>query len=194
MGVAFCFIYLFIAGFESPRLFVVYLEKTTPKYDSRLSGYWYSVFLRKSKTDGIKRFVHVIKIVRVRNVAIGVVERGHFQKFSLSGVLAKDEYLTGTWSNPDPSVAFKGTFQLRVHDDGETISGKWLGWNKHHSISSGLWAMTRMSETEMEASHVVDQSGESSGEQFELFGCNRRIESIVQQERNKDRQLGWREL
>jgi hypothetical protein len=158
-------------------------------------GYWYSVFYRKNKEGQLRRHVHILHFSRLLNFYHAVVVQGEYHHFQLFGKLSKDQYVTGSWSNDDRRRKYRGAFQFKIHNNGVTITGKWLGWNQAEAVNAGLWAMTRLTPNE-----VIDLSIDGNSAKnvrilaIELASASRRLEEVILSEKNTDRSLAWQEV
>jgi hypothetical protein len=56
--------------------------------------------------------------------------------------------VTGSWTDTCPSgyyrgAVYHGILQLVLDPTGRTMSGQWLGPDKHFAINAGPWTLTR---------------------------------------------------
>jgi hypothetical protein len=66
--------------------------------------------------------------------------------YKLRGKLDQQGFLTGVWEERTPDGRFyHGAFQLDIHPQGNEMSGRWLGYNRHHVVMSGSWSFKRAS-------------------------------------------------
>ncbi|MCG8418204.1 MAG: toll/interleukin-1 receptor domain-containing protein [Proteobacteria bacterium] len=69
------------------------------------------------------------------------------RKYFLSGTVQGDSTFTGTWSENFKGRAWHGAFQFEIHYKAMTMSGRWIGVDKHHKkINYGEWEWKRPGE------------------------------------------------
>jgi hypothetical protein len=158
-------------------------------------GFWYSVFYRRTKEGQIRRHTHILHFGRLFNYYHAVVVCGEYHHFQLSGDVSKGQYVTGRWSNNNPRRKYRGSFQLKLHNDGDTITGKWLGWNQAEAVNTGLWAMTRLMPDEL-SELSIDRSklARRQNTSIDLDRVRLRLEQAIVSERGMDRSLTWLEV
>ena len=159
-------------------------------------GYWYSVFYRRTKEGLIREHAHLLHFSRCLCFYHAVVIMGEYHHFQLIGKLSKGQYVTGSWFNDDPLRKYCGAFQFKVHNDGRTITGKWLGWNQVEAVNSGLWAMIRLDSTELAELDIdVRKAALLDGKAgINIEAARDRIIRAKLLERESDRSLMWPEV
>jgi hypothetical protein len=111
----------------------------------KLRGIWHGRY--DYTTEGIERVEE--HYFAVRQIGTYVVAKT-FSKgpawYKLRGKRDEQGFLTGVWEERTPDGRFyHGAFQLDIHPQGDEMSGKWLGYNRHHVIMSGSWDFKRKS-------------------------------------------------
>ncbi|QDV51543.1 metallophosphoesterase family protein [Gimesia fumaroli] len=116
----------------------------------QLSGEWESDFWIEGAND-LRKPSHRLQIEQKKQgkkiSVTGKVKTGdEALRFSFDGFL-KNGYITGTWegqSRPSPRY---GVFQLRVEENQQTLSGRWLGFNRDGTINVGKWKAVKINRT-----------------------------------------------
>lgn len=101
--------------------------------------YWYI------DDDGVQK-MHKDRF-RLRQYGSYVKGRNEGQtdhSYLVSGRLENNTILTGTWKSKHPQVTYNGTFQMIVAHDGNSIKGKWLGFDNPDIINHGVWNWKRV--------------------------------------------------
>jgi hypothetical protein len=64
--------------------------------------------------------------------------------YKLRGKLDQQSFLTGIWEESTPDGRFyHGAFQLTIHPQGNEMSGRWVGYNRHYIVMGGAWVFRR---------------------------------------------------
>ena len=172
--------------------FVLHRSKAKSIFDD---GYWCSVFYRKSKEGIIREHAHLLHFSRCFGLYHAAVVIGEYHHFQLIGKLSKGQYVTGNWFNDDPFRKYCGAFQFKLHNDGRTITGKWLGWNQAEAVNAGLWTMIRLDSLDLAALDIDARkvSLVDGRSRIDIEVARDRIIRAKFLERDIDRSLMWSE-
>ena len=100
-------------------------------------------------------YAEVIKIKRYFGIFIGNIQpksrnyealqkTQNLRPLRLRGEVKDSMYFTGYWYHPVDIARFHGAFQLVIHPDGITMSGKWIGYSETlNQIDTGEWRFER---------------------------------------------------
>lgn len=114
------------------------------------SGIWHAKYHYTSSAKP-GRFVseYDVKILNVGNQVIMQSVPNEFGDYVLLRLTQDGRILTGTWheqtspKGPYKGVAYYGAIQLIVSEDGNTISGKWVAFDRTMHVRSDDWELTR---------------------------------------------------
>lgn len=162
----------------------------------KIDGVWYSVYWRKTDDGGSKSHRHLVRFRSFGNRIYSSVAMGPSHHFRLSGKLSSDQYVTGEWDNDNPDVLYRGAFQFRLNNDGSTLTGKWIGWNRNGAINSGPWIMKKVTEkTDKESIEALALSI-NDGLRDSAFEINfeREFAKLSRQELENDTATSWFEI
>ena len=140
------FIVLFIFPFIQDPIYnflINFFGSKNQKRSKKLAGIWSERFyesdaikLKKTEED------NNVLIKQFKNKILGQYKaRGHIYYFK--GNISHEKYVTGTFYGEYENVSYKGVFQLFIHPEAKTMSGKWIGFGKQGLIKNGYWEWKR---------------------------------------------------
>ncbi|GAB7550396.1 TIR domain-containing protein [Cupriavidus sp. 8B] len=68
------------------------------------------------------------------------------ERYDVRGNINRGHFITGIWGNPDAGPSYFGPFQLVIHPDGRTLSGRWSGFGRDLKVDSGEFIWERIQE------------------------------------------------
>lgn len=114
------------------------------------SGIWHSVYnYTSSAKPGNFESAYDVKILCVGNQVVIQSIPNDYGDYVLLRLTQDNRILTGTWyeqtspKGPYKGVAYYGAIQLVISKDGNSISGKWVGFDRQMNVRSDDWKMTR---------------------------------------------------
>lgn len=118
--------------------------------DFDFSGVWHSVYTYTSSSKpGSFESTYNIKIQNIGNQIIMQSIPNDYGDYVLLRCTQDGRILTGTWyeqtspKGPYKGVAYYGAIQLIVNKDGNTMSGKWVGFDRQMNVRSDNWTLTK---------------------------------------------------
>lgn len=116
-----------------------------PKSSRRITGLWYSVFWYNGVDGTVKRRTHLLSFRSVGSRVTATTVTGPGTVYRLSAKVNSGSYLTGTWENATSDNLYHGACQFVIQPEGELLVGRWIGWNKRHTVGCGPWILVRAS-------------------------------------------------
>jgi ketosteroid isomerase-like protein len=122
-----------------------------PRPGRHVRGIWECCYRYPSK--GVFRYEQQLMLLSQVGpfvVARNVTSQSHVHR--LSGRLKSATFLTGRWENLAEGEIWHGTFQFVLHNSGNTMLGKWLGFDSEGTVEHGPWAWKLVSRDTSKAS------------------------------------------
>ncbi len=118
------------------------------QYD--FSGIWHTVYdYTSSARPGHFKSEYDVRIHSVGNQVIMQSVPNDYGDYILLRLTQHDRILTGTWfeqtspKGPYKGVAYYGAIQLIISEDGNSMQGKWVGFDRQMNVRSDNWQLTR---------------------------------------------------
>lgn len=114
-----------------------------------LRGTWTSRYVYPSASRGELESVHVVDVEHRDGRLIGTSRPDTSGSELVLDLGTEGSLVTGTWrERTSPSghyraAAYHGVVQFVLDPTGATMSGRWLGISKRHTIKSGEWRLER---------------------------------------------------
>ena len=123
------------------------------KNERGVTGRWVATF---TYGDEAKKYTEVIEIKILLGAIVGriiphtlnhsrLTKVASSEPLRLRGNIKDNRYFTGLWMHPTQRSHYHGAFELIVHQDGETMTGMWLGYSEvKNVIENGEWQWERL--------------------------------------------------
>lgn len=115
------------------------------------SGVWHSVYnYTSSSKPGSFTSEYDVKIQSIGNQVIMQSIPNDYGDYVLIRATQDDRVLTGTWheqtspKGPYKGAAYYGAIQLVISEDGNSIDGKWVGFDRQMNVRCDNWKLTRI--------------------------------------------------
>lgn len=88
------------------------------------------------------------RIIEHRGNHPRIAEAVKSKPLRLRGNVEDHRFFTGLWFHPVKTSHYHGAFELIVHQDGQTMSGLWIGYSESkNGIETGEWRWERLHNT-----------------------------------------------
>jgi hypothetical protein len=104
-----------------------------------VQGIWranYTYRLSNGETKGEEQFIELRQFSRY---VWGHNLTGSSHWYRIHGKLDRETYLTGEWETKLYRNIYHGAFQFILAPAGDSMKGKWIGFNSHGYINHGPW-------------------------------------------------------
>jgi hypothetical protein len=109
-----------------------------PKGERSIEGVWKCAYNYPRK-DEMETECQVVALRQFGQTVTGksLSDLRHEQR--LMGQFRNGRLFTGTWENLRPEQIWHGAFQFELHNEGDRMKGRWLGFDSEGRIQTGLW-------------------------------------------------------
>ena len=72
------------------------------------------------------------------------MQDSHGISYDVNGEILANNYIQGTWGNPNIPGAYFGTYQVYIHPTRKKLVGKWLGFKSNNEIDCNEFILTKI--------------------------------------------------
>lgn len=111
-----------------------------------IQGTWQAKYTYFTSTDihARREEEQIIDLYQLGLHVWGRNRTGQRHWYKLRGSLDQEVYFTGLWQNRIERNIYHGAFQLVLDSAGNSMKGKWIGFNNRHQINHGPWEWKRV--------------------------------------------------
>lgn len=111
--------------------------------DSFLSGEWKQEWRVKTSKNFKKSNPSKALVQHTGNRFKTIIESSS-QRYEIEGVVERDKFITGKWTDKLKGASYFGSFQLAICPTHKKLVGKWVGFNSSNQVQSGDWVWIRV--------------------------------------------------